>query len=147
MAMSNFLSRLKLKPGLSAKWSHDRKIAKNLALGYRYATEDDVEGSDLFAGELTLLIKEDIPVEVTPVEKTEENQNRPIATKKAATIKRPHGLVHKQGYKMHWCHADQVMAKIAKGYHIVAKNELVNGEDSIDVVSHNGHLLMAKGEI
>lgn len=139
MSMTKYLTGLVVKPGLIAKWCHERKIDKNMAKGYRLATEDDVVGSDLTAGELTLIVREDsVPI----VEPVVEVVAEPPKKEKKPTYK------HKLGYKLSWCHPEQLAAKTTKGYHVVAFGELVGQEDSnIDAVTHNGHLLLAKGAV
>lgn len=120
--------RVNGNPGLTFVWGHQRRYPKYIAKGYREATESDINGGDLVCGELMLFVKPDAP----------------SAVKVKQVDKAPTKYVHVDGLKIHWVHTDKVKEKLLKGYHVVAKNEIVGMGDSIDAITNNGHLLMAK---
>lgn len=140
-SLSRPVTEFELKPGLVGSWASLRKLDAHLRAGSRVATEDDMVKGVPYTGQLVLLVKE-VPIEAPTDEEATDVAETKTETKPA---KKPVYKM-KDGSKVHWVHADQVQKKQLKGYYLVAWNELVEGEDTEDVVTHDGHLLMAKSK-
>lgn len=121
------------KEGVQVMWAHVRKLDKVLREeGVRLATQEDLASGSIDNAVMMVLVAKDAPVEVKKEDVVRSD-------------KRPSNLKHVEGFTISWCEAAKVPARLAKGYHVVAQNELVGDTTgSIDAVVHNGHILTAK---